>query len=64
LVGGNEYIVGRELLAAYIEKLPRTNSHFMQAMNATIHFGQCIASTCQAMLLFNRVVELAKLQEH
>lgn len=56
----SEYISARELLLAYVQKLPQTNSHFLQAMDATTRFEQCVASACQAIALFHRVVALAK----
>jgi hypothetical protein len=57
----NEYITGRDLLLKYVQKLPETNTHFLQALNATTHFEQCVGSGCQAALLFDRLVKLAKL---
>jgi hypothetical protein len=33
-----EHIKGRALLFAYVQRLPQTNSHFLQAMNAATHF--------------------------
>jgi hypothetical protein len=55
----HEYTSGRDLLPAYVQKLPQTNSHFLQAMNATTHFEQSIASACQATALFERLIKLA-----
>jgi len=34
----HEYTHGRDLLFAYVQKLPQTNSHFLQAMDAATHF--------------------------
>jgi hypothetical protein len=53
-----EYRAGREILATYVEKLHQTNSHFLQAMRATSHFEQCVASACQAAALLERIVKL------
>jgi hypothetical protein len=54
-----EYNAGRECLLFYVENLPKTNSHFIEALNATTHFEQCISSTCQAVALFNALLDLA-----
>jgi hypothetical protein len=55
----HEYTRARDLLLAYVHKLHQTNSHFLQAMIATTHFEQCIASACQATAFFQRLVDLA-----
>ena len=52
-------ITGRELLLAYVEKLPQTNNHFLHAMDATGYFEQSIGFACQAASLFKRLVVLA-----
>jgi hypothetical protein len=57
----SEYIAAREILLTYLQKLPQTNNHFLQAMAATTHFEQCIASACEAAKLLHRMAELAKL---
>jgi hypothetical protein len=54
-----EYIRGRDLLFAYVQRLPETNSHFLQAMKAATHFEQSIASVCQATALFERLTKLS-----
>jgi hypothetical protein len=41
-----------------VERLPQTNSHFVEAMNAATQFEQGIASACQAAALFQRLVAL------
>jgi len=58
-----EYTTGREVLIAYLTKLPQTNNHFLQALEATTHFEQCIASACQAANLFKSIVKLAAAPE-
>lgn len=54
-----EYRIGRELLLAYVNKLPQTNSHFLQALEATTHFEQCLASAYQAATLGHATEKLA-----
>ena len=54
-----EYREGRKLLLGYVERLPLTNSHFLDALDATTHFEQCLSSACQAAELFLSIVELA-----
>jgi hypothetical protein len=56
----HEYSRGRELLVAYVQKLPQTNNHFLQAMNATTHFEQSVESACQATAFLKRIIVLAK----
>ena len=58
-----EYTTGREVLISYLTKLPQTNNHFLQALEATTHFEQCIASACQAANLFKSIVKLAAAPE-
>jgi hypothetical protein len=53
-----EYSVARELLSAYVAKLERTNSHFLQAMRATTHFESSVGSAYQACALLGRISEL------
>ena len=54
-----EYINGRGLLSAYVERLAQTNTPFLLAMRAATHFEQCVASVCQAGSLLNRINQLA-----
>jgi hypothetical protein len=56
----DQYIRGREVLLSYVKKLPMTNGHFLEATTATTYFEHCVASACQAIALFNRLIELAK----
>ncbi len=58
-----EYIRGRDLLFAYVQRLPQTNSHFLQAMDATTHFEQSIASACQATALLAKLSGQQKLDD-
>ena len=53
-----EYSIARELLSAYVAKLERTNSHFLQAMRSTTHFESCVGSAYQACALLGRISEL------
>jgi hypothetical protein len=53
-----EYSIARDLLSAYVAKLERTNSHFLQAMRATTHFESCVGSAYQACALLGRISEL------
>lgn len=55
----NEYSTGRELLEAYVQKLPQTNSHFLKAIDATNHFEQSIAAACQAAKYAMEMASLA-----
>jgi hypothetical protein len=53
-----EYRHGRQLLLAYVSRLPQTNNHFLHAMRARTHFEECIGSAYQVGALLMRVVEL------
>jgi hypothetical protein len=53
-----EYRRGRELLVAYVSRLPQSNNHFLHAMRATTHFEEWIGAAYQAGALLMRVVGL------
>jgi hypothetical protein len=55
----NEYSSGRRLLIGYLENLPQTNTHFLQALTATTHFEQSIELACQATAFLKRMIVLA-----
>jgi hypothetical protein len=61
LNGVYEYNAARDVLLQYVQKLPATNTHFLRALDATLHFEKCIASAAQAGLLLDRMARLAKL---
>lgn len=46
-----EYRLGREMLQAYVDELPRRNNHFLQALRALSHFEQSAAALYQAAQL-------------
>jgi hypothetical protein len=53
-----EYRAARELLIAYLTKLPQTNNHFLQAMRATTHFEQCVGAVAQAIALLTCISKI------
>lgn len=52
----HEYTTGRDLLAEYVQRLPQTNSHYLQALRAVTHFEHCIGSTHEAIGFIERLV--------
>jgi hypothetical protein len=54
----HEYSRARAILSEYVQTLPKTNGHFLDAMRAATHFEHCIGSVCQADALVGRIVDI------